>query len=285
MRARAVYLIAAALIVASWLANYGYYRYYRLPEPGFLRHYIETTYTPSVAFDLLYVANKDDKRKPVSATAEGLEALRFYPVQVHQELRRQTIYALRGYFDENRMQERQEGEPLRLNALKVQYSDGSVREENVGEIIAYRPAWPPDKTKEPPVRFSSGRGSSDNSGSAAVTAVRPATLSGVSSAWLEKLGGAFRYEIKANDTHGMPQQPSSATVPLEMDTGQMLSLDYRFQLKEAADVLSVYNVQLREHFTEPDGSKYDYIVFANYTPYPTDAQMRAYVREMRGRAE
>jgi len=285
MRARAVYLIATALIVASWLANYGYYRYYRLPEPGFLRHYIETTYTPSVAFDLLYVANKDDKRKPISATADGLEALRFYPVQVHQELSRQTIYALRGYFDENRMQERPEGEPLRLNALKVQYSDGSVREEDVGEIIAYRPAWPPDKTKEPPVRFSSGRGSSDNSGTTVVTAVRQITLSGVSSAWLEKLGDSFRYEIRTTDTHGMPQPLSESTVPLELDTEQTVSLEYQFKLREAADVLSVYNVQLREHFAEPDGNQYDYIVFANYTPYPTDAQMRAYVREMRGRAE
>ncbi len=283
MRARTVYLIAAALIVGSWLANYGYYRYYRLPEPGFLRHYIETTYTPSVAFDLLYAANKDDRRKPVSVKAEGLEALQFYPVQVHQELSRQTIYILRGYFDENRMSERPEEEPLRLNSITVYYSDGSMSEENVGEIIVYRPAWPPDSSKEPPVRMSSAGSSSDRGGRVVVSVNRPATLSEVSSAWLEKLGDSFRYELET--TAAQSPRSSDASPPLDLSEGQAVTLKYRFHLKETAEALSVYNVQLREIYEEPGSEPYDYIVFANYTPYPTDAQMRAYVRETRGRKD
>ncbi|MFC4597659.1 hypothetical protein [Cohnella hongkongensis] len=284
MRARVLYLIAAAVIAAVWLANYGYYRYYRLPEAGFLRHYIETTYTPSVAFDLLYVANKDDKRKPVSASAGGLEALQFYPVQVHQELRRQTIYVMRGYFDENRMLERPEREPLRLSELTVRYSDGSERVEDVGEIIVSLPAWPPDTSKEAPVQMSSVTGSSRHEGSAIVSATRPVTLTGVSSAWLERLGDSFQYEIKTFPEQGAPY-PKSAAYPLELKEGQTLMLEYRYRLPETGDALSVYRLQLRERFEEPDGETYDYVVFANYTPYPTDAQMRAYVREKRGRGE
>ncbi|MFB9275638.1 hypothetical protein [Cohnella cellulosilytica] len=285
MRAKAVYLIVVMLIAGSWLANYGYYRYYRLPEPGFLRHYIETTYTPSVAFDLLYVANKDDLRKPTSVTAKGLEALLFYPVQVHQELSSHTIYILRGYFDVNRMSERSEEaeEPLRLNSVTVYYSDGTMSEENVGEIIVYRPVWPPETSKEPPVRMSMAGSSSDHGGRAVVSVNRQVTLTGLTSAWLEKLGDSFRYELKtaASET----PQTSDASPPLELSEGQAVTLDYRFRMQGTSDALSVYNVQLRERYEEPGGDSYIYTVFANYTPYPTDAQMRAYVREIRGRKD
>jgi hypothetical protein len=286
MKAKTVYGIATGLIVVSWLINYGYFRYYTLPEAGFLRHYIETTEVPSVAFNLVYVANRDDKRKPVNVQAAELPALRFYPVQVHQEMRRQTLYILRGYYDLNAMEERKTAlEPIRLHTLKVFFSDGSVSEEDVGEITVYREPWPVAAEKEAPVQMSFVGGSSNYSGEAATQVVRPVTYTGVSSSLLEKLGEAFQFEVRSVGKQG---SASSEQVhpPLELKQGEALKLSYQFRIPaNVMDAMSVYNVQLRENFEEPDGSPYNYIVFANYVPSPTEADLRAYVREMRRRRE
>lgn len=274
---RTVYGIVAALIVTSWLTNYGYYMYYRLPEAGFLRHYIETTEVPAVAFDLLYVANKDDKRKPMNVQVDELPELRFNPLQAYQEMRRQTIYILRGYYEESAMTERTAEETLRLHTVKVYYNDGSVKDEDVGEIVVYREPWPKDPSAESPVEMMSVGGSTNQDGYSTVRVTKPVRLTGVSSAWLETLGDALQYEL----------QPDPAAYPLELSEGQMLKLDYRFKLPgQGADAMNVYNVQLREHFEEPNGGeKHDYIVYANAEPHPSEAEMRDYVRGMRRRDE
>lgn len=275
MKVKAVYGIIAGLILVSWLGNYAYYRSYRLPEPGFLRHYIETTEVPGAAFDLMYVANNDDKRQPYNVQIDELPELRFDPLQVHQKMQRQTIYILRGYYDADRMTDRKAAEPLRLHTARVFYSDGSVKEEDVGDIVVYREDWPMDHSAEAPVSMMSSGASSNNDGFATVRAVRPVRLTGVTSAWLEKLGDALQFELN----------PNPAAYPLELNKGELLKLDYRFQPpRQGADALDVYSVQLKEHFEEPNGEKYEYIVFANDPPRPSEAEMRAYVREMRRRS-
>lgn len=281
MKAKAVYLIAGALILASWLANYGFYRYYRLPEAGFLRHYIETREIPSVAFDLLYVADNGDKRKPVNVQVDELPSLRFHPVQVHQQLSRQTIYRLMGYYDENLMRPREEGngEPLRLNQVKVYYSDGGMAEEDIGEIVVYRERWPLRSPVKPLIVMNSGSSSSDYEGTATVTLKRPAKLTGVSSAWLEKLGSSFEYELETTAERGAPVHGAAYALPLELRKDQALTLKYRYRMKDSEALsLPVYQILLQANFEEPDGEKRDYTVFANYVPYASEAEMRAYVR-------
>lgn len=277
VRNKIVFIVAAAAIAASWIGNYAYSRAYRLPEAGFLRHYIETDTVPSVAFDLLYVANNDDKRKPVNVQIDELPELRFYPVYVHQQLRRQTIYVLSGYYDENAMPERtEEAEPLRLHTVRVFYNDGSVKEEDVGEIVVHREAWPRDPSEESLVDMMSAGGSNQHDGWATIRVKQPVRLTGVSSVWLEKLGDALQFELK----------PNPSAYPMELSKGEMLSLNYTFNpSRQGADVLNVYNVQLKMNFEGRSGEKDDYIVFAHDVPYPSEAEMRAYVREKRREAE
>jgi len=283
---KAVYAAAIGLILASWLGNYGYSRYYRLPESGFLRHYIETTEIPAVAFDLLYIANGDDKRKPINARSDELPALRFYPVQEWQKMSRQTIYKLMGYYDENALGEREAGEPLRLNKLTVYFSDGSMSEEDVGEIVVYRDLWPRDSAFDPPVEMKYGSSSSDSSGTVVVQAKRPARLEGVASAWLGKLGESFEYGLSESAERSLPSDgsaaPQSARPPIELGAGQSLRLEYRFRLSDSEKLtLPFYQLQLRESFIEPNGTEYDYVVFAKYEPHPTESEIRAYIRELR----
>ncbi|WP_256758901.1 hypothetical protein [Cohnella sp. WQ 127256] len=291
MKPKIIYGIAIVLILASGVGNYTYNRYYQLPEAGYLRHYIETHVAPSVAFDLLYVANNADKRKIVSAQVDELPMLKFHPVQIHQELRHQTIYKLMGYYDGNMSWPG--ADPVKLHTITTFFSDGSVSEEEVGEIVAYQEVWSSTQNAESgPIQFSSGRSSSDNDGSTSVQITSPVTFTGISSAWLDKLGSLFEYEVKSTAqgrltsgfTSGVTSgidSPVEANASVELKSGQSLSLDYRFMLRQSPQAMEVYNLQLQMNFVEPNGNKHDYTVFANYSPYPTEAQMRTYVREQR----
>ncbi|WP_219837165.1 hypothetical protein [Paenibacillus sp. R14(2021)] len=174
----AIYIVATALILASWLGNAGYNRYYRLPEGRFLQHHIEATDSTSVAFDLFYVANKGDKRTIQSIKVAELPTLDFYPVQVHQELNRQTIYKFTGFY-RSAPERKTALPPLNLHAVTVTYNDGKTRVMEVGDIIVYRNVYPSTTS---PVEFSSGGGSSDNTGFNTVSANRPAVLTETTSA-------------------------------------------------------------------------------------------------------
>lgn len=281
MKTKIGYLIVLALLLASWAGNYAYNRYSQLPEAGFLRHFVETRTVPSVAFDLLYVANSADKRKIVGVQVDELPMLKFNPVQIHQELRHQRIYKLMGYFDDKSSWPADE--PLKIHTVKAFYSDGSMKEEDVGEIVVIREAWPRAETEIPesPIQMSSTMGSSDHHGSATISIEKPVKFTGVSSIWLEKLEGLFEYKVQTTAEAGAPH-PNRIDYPVELRSGQSLTLSYRFMLsRQSTQSLDVYNLQLRENFEDSKGESYGYTVFANYMPYPSESQMRAYVREQR----
>ncbi|TFE29451.1 hypothetical protein [Cohnella luojiensis] len=285
MKAKVVYLVVFALVLVSWAGNYAYHRASQLPEAGFLRHNIETSYIPSVAFDLLYIANKNDKRKLVSARVDELPALRFFLIQTHQEMRHQTLYLLRGHYEESLIESREALAPITIHKIMAQFSDGTESEEDIGEIIVYRDdAWPIHAEKSP-IQMSSTSGSSDHKGSVTVRITRPLTLTGVSSRWLEKLGDSFHYETVPKSNRGLPSEGTEAP-PVTVKRGQSLTLNYQFRIpRESKQAMEVYNLLLRENFKEPDGQDVSYTVFAHYLPYPTESQMRAYVREKRRQAK
>lgn len=278
-----IYSVAAALILASWFGNVGYNRYYRLPEGRFLQHHIEATDTPSVAFDLLYVANKDDKRTIQSIQVAELPTLQFYPVQEHQELNRQTIYKFTGFYASD--PDRQTAlPPLTIHAVTVTYRDGKTRMMDVGGIIVYRNAYPP-RGGESPVGFSSGGGSTDNTGFNTVRASRPAVLTGTTSTWLSVLGTAFHFDVKwmgavvdANGPH-----ESEAVYPMELAKGDSLRTNYGFDFQDGnPQATDVFNVLLTQTFEEAGGRRSSYPIFANYLPYFTESQMRHFVRAQKG---
>ncbi|THF78802.1 hypothetical protein [Cohnella fermenti] len=276
---KAVYGAVAGIVLASWLGNYSYREYYSLPNLVFLRHYIETETIPAVAFDLYYVVDKDDDRTPLSVTVAELPELRFDPPYVHQQLSRQTIYVLRGYYNEGAMADREAMEPLRLRTVDVHYSNGEQKTEDIGEIVVKRSAWPlaasTDASRQSPVTMLSAGGSSDNGGFGSVRADRPVRLEGVSSAWLESLGDSLEYELTPNPALG-----DSAN----LESGQSARLDYRFKLDDE-ERINAYELRLRMNFVEPNGEQSDYVVFARADPHPTEAEMRTFVRAERGRKE
>jgi hypothetical protein len=282
MKTKVIYSVMITLIIISWVGNYAYKRYSQLPEAGFLRHYIETTYIPSAAFDLLYVANKDDKRKIVNVRVEELPALTFSPVQIHQELRHQTIYLLRGSY-EGTIERKSEMDPLKLHTVKVIYSNGVEAEEDVGEIIVYRDAWPLPE-EERAIQMSSAGGGTDHKGWASIRTTRPVTLTDVSSSLLDKMGTTFEYEVKPSSDWSA-DSARTVTLPVELKSGVSVALNYQFLIPNGSkQAMDIYNVLLRENFKEPGGQEYTYPVFANYRPYLTESQMRAYVREQRRQA-
>lgn len=284
MKAKVIYSAAIALIIASWVGNYTYKSNSQLSEAGFLRHYIETSYIPSAAFDLLYVADKDDKRKIVDVRVEELPALTFSQAQIHQELRHQTIYLLRGSYDEGLIKRKAAMEPLKLRAVKAYYSDGTESEEDIGEIIVYRDAWPLPR-EEGPIQMSSGGGGNDHKGWENGRTTRPITLTDVSSSWLEKMGTYFQYEVKPSSGWGTASA-NATTLPVELKSGESVAVNYQFLFPDGSkQAMEVYNVLLRVNFKEPEGHANAYTVFANYLPYLTESQMRAYVRDQRRQAE
>jgi len=284
LKAAIIYAIAAALVLASWMANYAYYRNSQLPEAGFLRHYIESSYVPYVAFDLLYVANNQDQRTVVNVQVDELPALKFYPAVIHHKLRYQTIYLLRGDYEESLVESRPAMEPLKLNTVRVYYNDGTVSEEDIGEMIIYRGAWPL-ADEDRPFQMAGGGGVSDHGGWATIRTKGPVLLTGVSSAWLEKLGSFFQYELKVITERGGALS-EAITYPLELDSDESLKLDYKFMIPgRTQQAMEVYNLQLHEDYENSAGHKYDYTVFAQYLPSPSETEMRAYVREKRRGAQ
>ncbi|MFC4808739.1 hypothetical protein [Paenibacillus sp. GCM10023250] len=281
----AVYGIAAVLIAASWIGNFAYNRHYRLPEGRFLTHRIEAMDTPYVAFDLYYVANKDDKREIAWIRAEGLPSLAFAPAAVYQELNRQTIYRLSGYY--RSAPEREAAlPPLVVREVDVTFRDGGTKRMDVGEIIVYRDDYPPAPGGGPVTMMSSG-GSSDNSGFGSVRAARPAALTSTTSAWLGELGDAFSYEVNVTGDLGdigadgrFDGPPTDrAAYPAQLAEGDAVATDYRFHLPPGdphAD--NVYNVLLTHRFAEPDGRESPFRLYAHYAPRFSEAQMKAFVR-------
>ncbi len=280
MKSKIVYLLTFVLVLASWAGNYTYSRLSQLPNAGFLRHYIEVFDTPSVAFDLLYVANKGDRRKLVSVTIDELPLLRFYPVANHADLRHQTIYKIIGYFDDGNLENRPASAPLIINTVNAYYSDGTMSKENIGKIIVYREAYP--RSGEPPFQGSSSMGSSNFSGSQTKLMSRPATLMSTTSAWLEELGNSFQFSVKGSSRGDFPAD--SEGYPLGLNKGQSLLTEYKFQIPaNSSQSIEVYNVLLVHDILEADGKHWKNWVFANYVPYPSESEMRAYVRAQRGR--
>lgn len=272
-----VYSIAAALILASWLVSAGYNRYYRLPEGRFLQHHIEATDSPSVAFDLLYVANKGDKRTIQSIKVAELPTLNFYPVQVHQELKRQTIYKFTGFY-RSAPERKTALPPLNLHAVTVTYNDGRTRVMEVGDIIVYRNVYP---SRASPVEFSSGGSSSDNTALYTVSVSRPAVLTGMTSAWLGLLGTAFQFNGKWISSIASSNGPleSEVTYPMKLAKGDSLITNYWFVFPDISPLAAdVFNLLLTQTFNEEGGSRSSNPIFANYLPYFTESQMKHFVR-------
>lgn len=290
MKVKIAYTVAIILVLASWAGNYAYNRQQQLPEGGFLRHYIEVRDIPSVAFDLLYVANRDDDIKPVSATIEALPKLRFYPLAVHTEMRHQTIYKLMGYFEDFSQISRPASDPLTIRTATVRYSDGTLKEENIGEIVLYREALPLSADSAP-YQMVSSSGSSDHSGTVTFRMERPATLIGTNSNWLDKLGSYFQFDESITGSgrgsaEGANQQALKVgTYPLELEKDQTVSLSYKFLIpNNSAQSMEVYNLLLGQRLRGEDGREWTYYTFANYVPYPSESEMQAYVREKRREA-
>ncbi|RED64893.1 hypothetical protein [Cohnella lupini] len=280
-----VYVAVLALVIASWIGNIAYSRGSQLPEGQFLSHYIETDYAPSAVFDLLYVDNNKDKRKLIGIRIKELSAFRFYPIAAHQEMRLQSIYVIRGYFEEEAVEPRTTAmEPLILHSITALYNDGTEREEEVGEIIVYRNVWPMSE-KERPFLFSSGGSSSDNSGYGTIRIDKPIKLTSVNSRLLDRLGDRFQFDVKLASNRGTPQE-IPLTLPAELKQGESLSVNYRFMIPDENKIeMTAYRVMLREEFQESDGRRTNHVLFADYTPYPTEADMRSFVRETRRQAE
>jgi hypothetical protein len=271
-----VYGIVATLILACWFVNVGYNRYYRLSEGRFLQHHIEATDSPYVGFDLLYVANKRDKRMIKSIKVAELPTLDFYPAQVHQELKRQTIYKFTGFY-QSAPDRKTALPPLNLHAVTATYNDGSTGVMEVGDIIVYQNVYP---SKAPPIEFSSGGGSSNNTGFNTVSVKRPAVLTGVTSDWLGLLGTAFQFneKISSNASSNGPLE-SVVTYPMNLAKGDSLITNYWFDFPDSSPLAAdVFNLLLTQTFNEGDGSRSSYSIFANYLPYFTESQMKHFVR-------
>ncbi|MFC5404911.1 hypothetical protein [Cohnella soli] len=284
MRAKIVYAIVFVLIVGSWAGNIAIDRQYRLPEGGFLNHHIEMDYARGASFELLYVANSDDKKKPVSARIDELPGVLFYPAQVHSRLSHQTIYLLRGYVENIEAGEgTSEQAPFEINAVNVGFSDGTQAHLNIGLIVAYREPW---ITEEPPFSGSSTSSSSDHTGKATTRMTKAAKLTDVSSRWLDELGSEFRFGIDDGTASLKGTESIAGSLPLELRPNDVLSTHYEFLIPHGtAHALDVYNVLLKQRFEEPDGRKSTQFIFANFLPYPTEADMKAYVRAKRRQAE
>ncbi|NBD23847.1 hypothetical protein [Paenibacillus glycinis] len=281
----AAYGIAALLIIASWIGNIAYSRYYRLPEGRFLVHRIEATDTPSAAFALVYVANKDDKRTIRSIAVGGLPTLRFGPANGRQELSRQTVYTFMGSYA---------GDPARKSALPplvvrdvdVTFDDGQTQTMRVGEIIVYRDDYPPREI-DSPVTVTATTGGSDHSGSVTALVNREAELTGTTSAWLSRLGQAFPFRVSLIDAIGQPAtsvKPES-DYPVRLVRGQHIVTDYQFRFP-AGDphAMEAYNLLLTHEFLEADGERTEYRVDARYVPDFTESRMKAFVRAARREA-
>lgn len=269
---RRVWLAVAALVLASWIGNALYFRGSQLPEAKFLRHYIEAT-DGGASFFLYYLANRQDDRKIANVSIEGLPWVQFSPPSVHTQLRHQTIYTVTAIVRPPETRPVKEPEPLIFHSVRVSYSDGTITEEPIGEIRMYREAaLPTDRQR--PFDYRSTSGSSDGSGSSTIAVTSPVTLTDVSSAWLPMLGSAFQWEIKSDSKR--------LDLPADIPGDQAVTLAYKFRLpKDDSQWMDVYQTILKMSLRERDGREWTVRAYANYMPYPSERQMRAYVQQMR----
>ncbi|MBB6733593.1 hypothetical protein [Cohnella zeiphila] len=271
-KAGAVYLAVAALVLASWIGNIFVYRGNQLPAGGFLRHYIEAPDSGG-SFNLLYVANRQDNRQVASVFVEDVPGLRFYQPAIQTEMRYQKIYRIMAQIDP--LGEKSEGEqdPIVIHSVKVQYTDGTSSREDIGEIRIFRQTAPSSGEKSPISSLSSSS-SSDGTGTASMTVKRPVTLTGISSAWLPVLGNAFEWQANASG--------KKLDLPASLTAKQSLTVSYQFHLPEDNPLsMNVYELMLKMTFQEDSGKTYDGTLIAEHVPYPSEAEMHAYVRAQR----
>lgn len=272
-KAGAVYLAVAALVLASWIGNIFVYRGNQLPAGGFLRHYIEAPDSGGGSFFLIYVANRLDKRQLAGISVDSPSNLRFYEPTIEMDLRHQKIYRILARVEPPEDGPETGQDPIVIHTVNVQYTDGTSSREDVGEIRLLREAKEPDDA-ESPIGSQSSSSSSDGTGTASMTVKRPVTLTGISSAWLPVLGNAFEWQANASG--------KKLDLPASLTAKQPLTVSYQFHLPEDNPLsMNVYQLMLKMTFQEDSGKTYDGTMIAEHVPYPSEAEMHAYVRSQR----
>ncbi|MEF2966016.1 hypothetical protein V3851_09250 [Paenibacillus sp. M1] len=289
-----IYIVVLVLIAGSWGGNLWVYFRSQLREPVFFNHYIEVENSPGYSFDLLYLENKSAKIKLRSIDIPELPNVQVTPIQVQNSYTHQNQGTMRvQIMDYDLLQPvfPPEG-PLLIHRVNAVFEDNSVREMNIGEIRVYND----DLTGDAPTEGSSGGSSSLGTGYQTIRFSRAAQLTGITSAYLPRLGDRLAVTLDAASIRNLTQieipfesaynisgvQLSEVPLPLKFAPGDSATLGYGLDLSSgkvsALEKTDVYWLLLRMELTEANGKKTVVPVTLPFSPYLSDRDISEFVR-------
>jgi hypothetical protein len=296
------YWLAGLIILVSWIGNGLYYHSMQLPEPLFLKHYIEVSDAPGDRFELRFLENLNETRQINQITIEKLPHVKVYsPISydnyTHQRLGR-VIFEIR--------QSKSLSEPLIINSIQAHYNDGTEQTMDIGEIRVYpKNTVPNDNPENLPIHHSSGGSSNNNSGYSSLYTLEPLQLTNITSTYLSRYApwleiyvasqnslGFSMLGVKQNNPNEIHSSPftmdgirlEEMKFPFKLDTKQSLKVSHQFVFPENNSVQESFSItQMYLWLTYMDNNNKEWTsrTFISYTPNLSNSDVRSIVKMRR----
>ncbi|WP_037285346.1 hypothetical protein [Saccharibacillus sacchari] len=283
----------AVAVAACWLFNVAYYRESQLEKPIFLDHYIEAESGSGAIFYLYVLENRGAGNRVERIRIPGLEearvSLSWRDTYRYQELARFEVFldqeaASEIYFENWENAE----EPIVIEQVEAMYTDGSVLNENIGEIRLYPRLYSTDKPLS--AQYAAMQ---SQSGQSTVMAQEDLKIAGVDYDDASRLGnrlelywgqgsevGEWDFE-RPEDERIIGKPINEVEFPIGLKLGEDATVRYRFQDATAHDWTKVYRLLPRFQVETKQETVEARPMVVQYDPYPSEDEVRQFVEERR----
>lgn len=300
---RIYYWLAGLIIIASWIGNSVYYYSMQLPEPMFLKHYIEVSDTQGDRFELRFLENLHETKQINHVTIKDFPHAKVYsPISydnyTHQRIGRVTFEV---------RQSQSLSEPLTINSVQVHYNDGTEQTMNIGEIRIYpKNIVYNSNLEKSPIHHTSGGSSNNNSGYSSLYTSEPIQLTNISSTYLSQYAPWLEIYVASQNSLGFsmlgikqntPNEDvysraftmdgirlEELKLPFKMDTNQSLKVSHQFVFPENNSVqesFSITQMYLRLSYMDNNNKEWTSNTIISYIPNLSNSDVRSIVKMRR----
>lgn len=208
--------IAVAAFV-SWAGNLWVYSQHHLDRPIFLKHYYELTESMLTHTWWYYIDNPENQAKPYQLELPNGVRLPVQHVQSRDRKGRLQLHTITTAG--NRSQEPGKLEAsYRFDRVKVYYSNGTVVDVPIGEVIVH-----PDRSY--PAHQTSGMSSSSGEGSSSFTVKQKTTVASLAYSFADQLKDRVHTELGRFTSEPVP-------LPIHLEEGDGFTLRYNVRFAE-----------------------------------------------------
>ncbi|RXT01915.1 hypothetical protein [Ammoniphilus sp. CFH 90114] len=259
-------------LVLLWVGNMTYYQRHQLDEPLFMKHYYNiVTLGNQLNFELYYLVNQ---REDVGIYRLHLpdSEIDLYPTWEHDNNHSQYHKLKNARFEWDEVALESLKDDMQIREIEVEFTNGSRKLVDIGEILIR-------KTNEDPayIHSQSSGSSSDNTGFSHYRQKEELKFIGLKH--LPPQLDAKYLSFQVNGQHVEVASPSH-----NLDFKPYLEVKYAFHFpQDDPRAQNIYSSMSELEVQTPDGQIKEGLMFINYTPNWSTADIRAILRERRAK--